>query len=98
MAEANIIISSEHDNVRHSQYESINDIIVTDATSIEEFDRDKAKKKTMLAHMLKNQLESYYRNNDPEKDEEYKSIINGLMNEYDTTDSLVFVEKEEKKR
>lgn len=98
IAEANLIISAEHDNLRHSKYESINDIVVTDSASVEEFEELKAKKKTNLAHKLNEVVDGYYRNNNTDRDEEFKTIIYGLMEEYYRTDSLVFTEKTEKTR
>ncbi len=95
IAEANRIISGEINKLRKVEYQSINDIVVTNAEDIDQFEFDKNRKKTMLAYMLKEQVEKYRYNTISAKDEEYKSIIMGIIGEYNYTDSLEFVPKAE---
>ena len=93
IAEANRIIQREIHELRKVTFNSLEDIVVSDADSIEEFDYRKARKKLMIASILKEKLNEFDNNFDREKDDDYKKIIAGLCEEYMNTEHIEYVDR-----
>jgi hypothetical protein len=96
-AEANRIVSMEMSNIR-GRYIDFEEIVVTDATTAEEFEDLKDKKKAMVAYLLKNKVKDYETNANFELKDKYKELISGLINEYHNIDLLNYKETEVKSR
>ena len=97
ISEANRIFNLEMMNLSNKSYE-FEEIVVTDATTAEEFEELKNKKKTMIAYLLKNKVQDYENNANYELKNKYKELITGLINEYHNTDLLSYKEADVKVR
>lgn len=93
IAETNRIIQGEIDKLRKVTYTAPEDIVVSDADNREEFDSRKQTKKLMIAYVIKEKLNEYDNNTDPEKDEEYEKLISQLCEEYMNTDLIEYVDR-----
>ena len=93
IAEANKIIQREIKSLRKVTFDSLEDIVVSDADTKEEFDSRKTRKKLMIAYILKEKLNEFDNNVDREKDQDYKEIITGLCEEYINTDLIEFTDR-----
>ena len=93
IAEANRIIQREINELRKVTFNSLEDIVVSDADSKEEFDYRKARKKLMLAYILKETLDEFDNNTDREKDDDFKRTIAGFCEEYMNTEHIEYVDR-----
>jgi len=97
IAEANRIFNLEMSNLTNTSYD-FEEIVVTKASSQEEFEELKDKKKAMIAYLLKNKVKDYETNANFKLKDKYKELISGLINEYHNTDLLNYKETEVKSR
>ncbi len=93
IAETNRIIQGEIDKLRKVTFTAPEDIVVSDADNREEFDSRKQTKKLMIAYVIKEKLNEYDNNSDPEKDEEYEKLISQLCEEYMNTEHIEYVDR-----
>ena len=93
IAETNRIIQGEIDKLRKVTFTAPEDIVVSDADNREEFDSRKQTKKLMIAYVIKEKLNEYDNNTDPEKDEEYEKLISQLCEEYMNTEHIEYVDR-----
>jgi len=93
IAETNRIIQGEIDKLRKVTFTAPEDIVVSDADNREEFDSRKQTKKLMIAYVIKEKLNEYDNNTNPEKDEEYEKVISQLCEKYIDTDLIEFVDR-----
>ena len=93
IAEANRIFNLEMMGLQNNKSYEFGEIVVTDASSLEEFEEKKNEKKAMIAYLLKNKVEDYEKNNNFELKDKYKELIIGLIDEYYKTNALTFSEE-----
>ena len=93
IAETNRIIQGEIDKLRKVTFTAPEDIVVSDADNREEFDSRKQTKKLMIAYVIKEKLNEYDNNTNPEKDEEYEKVISQLCEKYIDTELIEFVDR-----
>ena len=92
ISEANRIFNLEMMGLQNNKSYEFGEIVVTDASTLEEFEEKKNEKKAMIAYLLKNKVEDYEKNNNFELKDKYKELIIGLIDEYYKTNALTFSE------
>ena len=96
--DANVIIRNHLNTLFNTKFEYQDVVVTSDSITPEEFEERKNFKLSMIAYLLRKEVDKYEKNKNATLVDEYRNIIEGLVSEYYNTADLTYVDNETKVR